>query len=70
MGNELRFELGNLLYGIVRFLGKRIEKGFKSGISLLEPNIIELEVSEYKINLIVSRLERDIFIMPVRILDL
>ena len=70
MGSELYFKLGDLFYSVIRFLGERIERGFKSGILLLEPNIIELEVSERRIGLIVSRLERDIFAAPVRILNL
>ena len=50
----MRFKLGGLFYGIIRFLRERIERGFKSGVLLLEPNIIELEVSERRIGLIVS----------------
>ena len=70
MGSELNFKLGDLLYGVVRFLGKRIERGFENGISPLELSIIELEASERRIGLIVSQLKRNIFIAPVRILNL
>ena len=70
MGSELYFKLGNLFYSVVYFLGEYIKRGFKSGISLLEFNIIELEVSERRISLIVSQLKRNIFVAPIRILDL
>ena len=70
MGSELRFKLGNLFYGVIRFLGEYIERGFESGVSLLEFNIIKLEVGEYRISLIILRLERDVFVAPVRVLDL
>ena len=66
----MRFQLGNLFYGIVRFLEERIERSFKNGIPPLESNIIELEANEYKINLIVLQLEKNIFVMLIRILDL
>ena len=70
MGSELYFKLGNLLYGVVRFLGERIERGLESGISPLEAGIIELEVGERRIGLIVSQLKRDVFVAPIRILNL
>ena len=53
MDSELRFKLRDSFYSIVRILGKYIKRGFKSGMLLLEFNIIELEVSERRISLIV-----------------